>query len=408
VKAMLGPWDHSFPHHASFGPEVEWRDGAVRWWDRWLTPGPETEDLEPSFAVFVRGWHPPGEDVAQIPGEWRWLDGWPDQSSREWTLRPWSDGSLNSGIDDPATHRLGYRPAGSAPSGGWWGDLTPDQSAIDAGCLVYQTAPLLSDVAILGWPRAELRTSVDAPLANWFVRLGDVAPDGSVTLVTGGGASGAQRSSAEEPEPLRPGQTIDLTVELHLTSWTFPAGHRIRVAVSNALFPMAWPTPHRMTMELQVGGPDGSLLVLPVVPESGFFGPGRPSFSPPGPRVGPPGWRSEGDVLPGSWAWNRDEATGRTTVEWGGEMRSEAPWGTASYREALTWIVDDEYPEAASCHGASETTVERPGRTITWRGTMELSSDARDLHHRYRRVLTENGTTIRERRWDETIPRDHQ
>ena len=30
VKAIVGPWNHSFPNNADFGPRVEWRDHAVR------------------------------------------------------------------------------------------------------------------------------------------------------------------------------------------------------------------------------------------------------------------------------------------------------------------------------------------------------------------------------------------
>ena len=32
VKAIVGPWNHTFPHNAATGPVIEWRDQAVRWW----------------------------------------------------------------------------------------------------------------------------------------------------------------------------------------------------------------------------------------------------------------------------------------------------------------------------------------------------------------------------------------
>ena len=84
------------------------------------------------------------------------------------------------------------------------------------------------ETAIFGWPRAQLQVSADAPLADWFVRLSDVAPDGTVTLVTGAGQSGAQRESAAHPADLEPGRQYLIPIELHLTSWIFPPGHRIR------------------------------------------------------------------------------------------------------------------------------------------------------------------------------------
>ena len=48
--------------------------------------------------------------------------------------------------------------------------------------------------AILGRPRVTLNVAADAPLADWFVRLSDVAPDGRVTLVTGAGSTARSAS----------------------------------------------------------------------------------------------------------------------------------------------------------------------------------------------------------------------
>lgn len=36
VKAIIGPWNHTFLHDAVPGPAIEWRDQAVRWWDQRL------------------------------------------------------------------------------------------------------------------------------------------------------------------------------------------------------------------------------------------------------------------------------------------------------------------------------------------------------------------------------------
>ena len=36
VKAMIGPWDHDYPHDAALKPQVEWRHEAVRWFDQFL------------------------------------------------------------------------------------------------------------------------------------------------------------------------------------------------------------------------------------------------------------------------------------------------------------------------------------------------------------------------------------
>ena len=61
-----------------------------------------------------------------------------------------------------------------------------------------------------------------------------MAPDGTVTQVAGAAQNGAHRESAESPKALVPGETFPLEIEMHFTSWVFPKGHRIRLAVNNA------------------------------------------------------------------------------------------------------------------------------------------------------------------------------
>ena len=54
-----------------------------------------------------------------------------------------------------------------------------------------------------------------------------MAPDGTVTLVTGAGR-GSAPDPLRDPAPDRPAGLLPL--ELHVTSWVFPRGHRIRLA----------------------------------------------------------------------------------------------------------------------------------------------------------------------------------
>ena len=46
-KALLGPWNHTFPHIADPEPAIEWREMAVRWLDHWLK-GKDTGILKKS------------------------------------------------------------------------------------------------------------------------------------------------------------------------------------------------------------------------------------------------------------------------------------------------------------------------------------------------------------------------
>ena len=128
------------------------------------------------------------------------------------------------------------------------------------------------------------------------MRLSDVSPDGQVTFVTGAGINGAQRDSMAEPVDLSPGKVYPLSWDLHLASWVFPQGHRLRVAISNALWPMNWPTPYSMTTALVLGGTDASRVILPRVP---VHGPPAPAFAPPEPVEEPPGIKAIGSEAHG-------------------------------------------------------------------------------------------------------------
>jgi hypothetical protein len=399
TRAIVGPWNHAFPHDATPGPEIEWRREAVRWFDRWLK-GIESESAdEPRLAVYLRGWHPPDPGLEVVPGAWRAED-WPIGGAEDRTLHLHGDGSLDQRPAAEAVHRLPYIPSAGAEAGAWWGELPVDQAPLDETCLAYETEPLPEDAAIIGFPRAILRASVDAPHANFFARLSDAAPDGRDTLVSGGGLNGAHRRSPERPEPLEPGVAERLDVRMRFTSWVFPAGHRIRLAVSNHLWPMMWPTPHPMTMSLHVGD---SSLVLPVVPLAGRS---VPRFEPPARPPVPSNVTREGHIEP--TAWTVDRSGGTAIASWRGEEESRFPWGRMRSIEYLRFKVSDQRPDLAAALGEGDLHVTLPGRTLLWRTRLSLRSDAVAFHYRFRRTLAEDGREIRRRDWEESIPRDFQ
>jgi len=253
VKALIGSWDHDTPHNAWHKPRIEWRHEAVRWFDQWLK-GEDTGILdEPDFAVYVRDYYAPDPEIRQMPGHWRWEDSWPIEriDHQDWYVD--ADHGLSVQVADEATHTMAYKPSVGLEGGGptmWWGSITPDQQPMDDYSLTYDSEPLDSRLEILGRPIAKLNVSADAPRANWVVRISDVAPDGQVTQVAGAAFNGTHRNSAREPEDIVPGEVFPLDIKLHFTSWVFPKGHRIRVAISNAQWPMLWPTAIPMTSTL--------------------------------------------------------------------------------------------------------------------------------------------------------------
>jgi predicted acyl esterase len=407
LKAWIGPWNHGFPNGSDYGPAVEWRDQAVRWFDYWLK-GRDTGVLQdPRVVIYQQHWHPPESQAQDIPGEWR-AEAWPPAGLTPTTLYLQPEHRLGPQPPPAGRDLLRYVPSAGVEAGFWWGELLTDQRPVDAFSLIYDSQALTDDVAILGLPRVTLQVSADAPLADWFVRLSDVAPDGRVTMVTGAGINGAQRNSMAAPEDLVPGKVYPLSLDLHLASWVFPKGHRIRIAVSNALWPMNWPTPYPMTTSVTLGGDAASRLVLPQVP---VHGPAVPPFAAPAPEEAPAGIVGVGGggaAWPGEWTVLRDEARQRSTVIWKGSTAVSYPWGRFDHSEKLTYDIDDAHPDVARVQGDSEYIQAVKDHVLTWRGRLDVTSDARTFFYKYTRTLLRDGVVIRTRTWEEPIPRDHQ
>jgi len=405
VKAIVGPWNHTFPNDAEPGPQIEWRDQALRWWDYWLKGLNTRVLMDPPLSIYMQEWHAPDPHLKTVPGRWRGETGWPPTNVANTTLYLYEDHGLSTAPPKPAVNQLRYIPDVGVEAGFWWGELLTDQRPVDAFSLTYDSAELPQAITILGRPHARLRASSSAPLADWFARLSDVAPDGTVTLITGAGIDGAQRDSVSEPADLVANQTYSLDVEMHLTTWTFPKGHRIRLSVSNALWPMVWPTPYAMTTTLHLGGGAGSRLTLPIAPPSMY---GEPQFAAPEPSEESSDIKDDGYPWPGDWKTERDEVNAKTKVTWSGKSSETYPWGKETDSEAITYLADDHRPETSSVQADAEIVMALKQRTLRWQGHLTLSSDAKNFYYKYTRELFKDNVPFKQKTWEETIPRDHQ
>ena len=228
---------------------------------------------------------------------------------------------------------------------------------------------------------------------------------GSGTQITGAGLNGAQRDSMTDARELTPNQMYLLDITLHLTSWIFPKGHRIRLAVSNALWPMTWPTPFPMTTSLGVGGEDGSHLSLPTVP---LHGPAATQLSPPQASEERSDMHAAGFPWPGEWKVERDEAHQKAKVIWKGKAETTYPWGKETDLEQLTYELNDANPAVNTIHGEAESIYRLSGRVLSWRGHLSVSSNEKNFFYEYTRELLKDGQLLKQKTWKEIIPRDHQ
>lgn len=405
IKGVIGPWVHAWPDNGEPGPNYEWRHEAVRWWDYWLK-GRDTGVLDdPHFTVFIREGHGPDAQLKMTPGHWI-CESWPIAGTTWKKFFPAEYSSLQNRPGKPKVERLRYIPSYGIVTGFWWGEPTGDMRPDDAGSLFFDSQILEESFEIVGFPRVRLRVSADAPLAHWICRLEDVQPDGTVSLVTGGLLNGSQRHSRLAPEPLEPGKTYDIAFDMHFTTWTFKPGHRIRLAVSNALFPMIWPTPYPMTTQLFLGV-ENTCLELPVIPLKERP---APAFRPPEPREN----RSDAKSLGGE-AWpqgfyeqRRDLWRSTVSVDWKGNQDFEIRDRRFFSFERTYYETDDERPAESRFRGEAGHRIELVDRTLNLKTTIDLHSDHKNFYVVFVREIFENGQLIRRREWKETIPRIFQ
>jgi predicted acyl esterase len=415
VKAMIGPWDHDFPHNASHSPQMEWRHEAVRWFDHWLKGIDTGITDEPAFAVYVRDWHPPGPGVYDFPGRWRWEDGWPIKRTRTETWFAQDQRGLARTAAESAIETHKYVPSSGLEAGGpvmWWGSVLPDLQPSDDHALVFDSEPLQQKLEILGEPVAHIRVSADATRANWIARIADIAPDGRVTHVAAAAFNGTHRDSARAPADIIPGEAFSLDIEMHFTSWVFPPGHRIRFAVTNSQWPMLWPTPYPMTTTLALGGDEGARVDLPVIPQAAAGEWRSPDFKQP----------AADPELAGFATMDAGNSSGYGEIE---EVQHDAetgeafgvatntgayqyPWGIERFEERIEHRTSDSNPANTSVKGIYALQEELPGRLLRFEQDVTFRSDLENFYLIFNRRVLVNGELQHEKEWKETIPRDFQ
>ena len=263
---VIGPWGHLYPHDGVPGPAIGYLQEAVRWWDQWLK-GRDTGIMnEPMLRAYVEDPVAPDGTRTFTPGRWVGERCWPsaDITARRFhlgadrTLRARRGESAVLSVRSPQSHG---KAAGEWMGVGCPGEQPTDQRLDDGGALVFDTASLESEFSVLGAPVLHLRVAADAPVAQLAVRLCDVAPDDRVTRVSYQVLNLTHRDSHEHPTVLEPGRYYDVAVTLNACGHRFLAGHRMRLAIASAYWPIIWPAPYAATLSIHAGE---SALELPV------------------------------------------------------------------------------------------------------------------------------------------------
>ncbi len=253
-QLILGPWDHSTVGKqvvagVDFGPDAKLDVAGenLQWFDRFLKPAKDPRPFSP-VRYFLMG--------ANV---WRAAENWPPPDAVSTAFYLHSAGKSNTRAGDGRLTRV--PPAADEPSDSFESDpdrptpsepedapqpsrSTPwrpvDRRSIEdrQDVLVYTAAAQNTPLSIAGRVLADLWVSVDAPDADWAVKLVDVDPGGAARGLAEGILRSSTRDPLKYPALLEPGRRYRLTVDLGHTAATILPGHALRVEVAGSSFPM--------------------------------------------------------------------------------------------------------------------------------------------------------------------------
>ncbi|MER8708849.1 CocE/NonD family hydrolase [Mesorhizobium sp. M1088] len=394
VKGIVGPWIHKYPHYAAPEPRIGFLQEALRWWDRWLKDIDTGVEADPAYRAYVMDsvrparWHP------ERPGRWVAESEWPSPNIKTQEVELIAEGN-HAIVASPQSCGLAggeYFPFTFGP------ELPGDQRPDDALSVCFDQPVLTETVDIVGAPEVVVSVSSDRRQANIAVRLCDVHPDGASELISYGVLNLTHRNSHEFPEALVPGETVSARVVLDQCAYRVPAGHRLRVAVSNAYWPMIWPSPEPVRLELSA-----ATLMLPVRPPAT-----GDEVTFPAPEGAAP-WATE-TLRPANSERHvdRDEKTGMITlfiVDDFGEVR-DLGHGLANGSIAReTWAIHPDNPLSASGKTHWTQTLSRNGWSVRTETFAEMRSDAQSFVVSARIEAYEGEKLVFERNFEEKIPR---
>ncbi|RDD61945.1 CocE/NonD family hydrolase [Ferruginivarius sediminum] len=412
-KGLVGPWSHRYPHLGVPGPAIGFLQEALRWWDHWLKCIDTGIMDEPMLRVWMQDSVPPTTSYAHRPGRWVAEREWPSPLIRERPLRLMS-GRL---VADDAAPECGgeevpldiQSPLTLGLFAGKWcsyaagPDLAHDQRQEDGGALVFETEPLGEALEICGAPVLDLELEADQPVAMVAARLSDVASDGKATRVTYGLLNLTHRESSEHPAPLVPGQRYRVTVRLNEIAQRFPAGHRVRLALSTSYWPLAWPPPKPVFLRVHAGK---SRLILPERPERDEDG-RLPEFGEP--EGAAPLEKVQIEAGHRNWLVHRDLASDVSTLEVINDLGTfRLPHADLVHRIKGVERYSSRDDEFDSLRGETvwDHAIWRDDWAISMRTHTVLSSTASHFHIQATLDAYEGDKRVYCRNWDVSIPRD--
>lgn len=399
ARAITGPWVHLYPHFAVPGPRMDFVAEAAAWFGQHLHSDDAPE--LPAHRLFLSEAVRPDAPRDIEPGQWVEID----QTEATETILHLSPGQLGP-LVDPMTVPL-RSPLDTGIDGGAFftqgsdTDLPADQRADDGRSLCFETGALHTPLDIIGMPTLRLPVALDTPQGNLIARLVDVHPDGCAHRITMGVLNLSHRDSSTDPHPMIPGTPETITLTLDATAYRLRPGHKLRLALSTAYFPLILPPPSDVTATLGLGAK--ASLHLPHAPY-------RPCDVAEPPADDPRPIYPQGSPPEDNRITRFDRTTGRTSVVQSSTtgLHTHPDHGLVfEDTHKARWSITRGDPLSLEAQEETSALRIRDGVTTEVIATGRLRASATHWIIEARLAAKENEALVFERDWSETIPRDH-
>lgn len=260
VWGVVGPWGHHYPDHGAPGPAIGFQHMALEWWDHWLGQEEQPQPDWPRLRVWLREFEEQPDILAERKGQW--IESGPPQAETRAAVL-----ALGEDLRGPqkAPWQVPSNPSTGMTSGdtgyfGRVGGLPLDQREDDDLSLVFETAPFDKDMVIYGAPKLTLRGHTDTGKGIIAARLNDVSVNGDVMRIAYGVRNIELDNTLDRPAVSGQSGNFTVDIALHSTAYLVRKGHRLRLALSQAMWPLVLgeARPGKLTSQ-------GGNLILPRI-----------------------------------------------------------------------------------------------------------------------------------------------
>jgi putative CocE/NonD family hydrolase len=280
---LLGPWAHGVEdtgsavageRHFADNAKIDYDGTVLDWMDHYLRGVSNGVGSGKPVRYYVMG-----ADV------WREATDWPPAAHRT-AFYLGQAAPQKAGVLSPLRQGRGFSAFVSDPAHpvtNTYDDLGAHDYralALRKDLLTFDSAPLASDTEVTGPIAAKVFVSCTCRDLDLWVRLYDVATDGTAFNLMSPGPDvvrASYRDKAKGRQLLRPGQIYELDVGGAVTSNLFKQGHRMRVQLSGAFFPdfsrnlqsgdseVSSSRIHKATIRIHHDPAHASHVILPIV-----------------------------------------------------------------------------------------------------------------------------------------------